>query len=117
MENRVNENCQGELDDATFAEKLCQVVTFEAYMWNGKYRYRASDHFGHSISFNTYDLLSPKAMGRKMSMLSGMDMPKMTKIEYGRFAQAVMDASTVIDEKSHYFDSKGYVFCARRING
>ena len=117
MNNLEVENAPQEFDDATFAEKICAMVRFQYYKVDGKYHYRAIGQGGHVVSVTTYELLSKKKMSGKIRMLTGIDIPKMTRVEYNEFVQAVMDASTDIDIKPRRFDSLGNGLYTRRSDG
>jgi hypothetical protein len=114
-------NCEAEINRreiliAKFKETLFATVTFEAFKWKGKYRYRVTNGDGLSLIITTHQLFSQTKTCMKIADLTMTVLPYMKQAEYGEFVRTVMDASTDIDDKSHCFDSRGNVLYAVRVN-
>jgi hypothetical protein len=98
-------NCEAEINRreiriAKFKETLFATVKFEAYKWQGKYRYKITNGDGRSLVITTHQLFSQTQTRMKIADLTMTVLPNMTRAEYDEFVRAVIDISKDIDDGS-----------------
>lgn len=98
--NLAAQNERQEIYIANFQKTLFETVKFEAYKWQGKYRYRLTwKESGESITITSRQLFSQTETRKKIVRLTMRTvMPYMKQAVYGQFVKAVMDISRDIDD-------------------